>query len=238
MPSQVDICNLALSHITEKTITSMTEKSVEAQTLSEFWNNALYQTLRDFAWPFATKYDNLSLVVTNPNGLWQYAYLLPSDCLYFRRILSGFQQDGRQQRVPYIIAKSDFINNPTVTPATTYTAQAGAMYIFTNWQNAQCEYTYLVTDMTQAPLDFVMALSFRLAAFVVPRLTGGDPFKLRPEMEAKYDMEITKAKANAFNEQQQPEEVPSEFERTRNGLYYNQGSEPPWFPSPSGFAID
>lgn len=242
--SQTDIINLSLSHISEKTVVNLTEKSVEAETANQFYNTALYETLRDFSWPFATKYDNLGLVVTSPNINWQYAYQYPADCLYFRRVLSGFYQDSRQSRVPYMIARSNFINPPPgqgtpAQPATTFTPTSeSGLYVFTNMQYAQCEYTYLVTDTSNYPQDFLMAFSYRLAYMMVPRLTGGDPFKNKQDMMALYDMEITKAKASAFNEEQAPNEVPSEFERSRNGLYYENGTRPPWTATPSGFSID
>ena len=88
------------------------------------------------------------------------------------------------------------------------------------------------------PPDFVMALSYRLAMYMATRLTGGDPFKLKQDCAASYDAEITKAKANAFNEEQMPQELPSEFERSRNGLFYDYGARPPWYPSESGYSID
>lgn len=242
--SQTDIVNLALSHICEKTVISLSEKSVEAATANQFYQTALNETLRDFSWPFASKYDNLALVVTNPNINWQFAYQYPSDCLYFRRVLSGLPQDSRQSRVPYIVARSNFINPPPgqglpTQPATTFTptSQSG-LYIFTNMEFAQCEYTYLVTDTSNYTPDFIMAFSYRLAYMMVPRLTGGDPFKNKQDMMALYDMEITKAKANSFNEEQQPDEVPSEFERSRNGMFFENTRNPPWTATPSGFSID
>lgn len=250
--SQTDIVNLALSHISEKTIVNLDEKSVMAEAANQFYNTALYETLRDFSWPFATKYDNLALIPMTPpssafvliqaNQNWAFAYQYPSDCLYFRRVLSGFYQDSRQGRIPYIIARSDFINpQPLVgtTPPYTFSpSQESGLYIFTNQQFAQCEYTFLVTDTSIMPPDFIMALSYRLAGLMVTRLTGGDPFHLKQEVMALYDAEITKAKANAFNEEQPPQELPSEFQRSRNGLFYDRDKQPPWYPSPSGFSID
>lgn len=253
--SQTDIVNLAMSHISEKTIVNMQEKSVEALTANQFYSIALYETLRDFSWPFATKYDNLALIpmtpastnfqVTQANQNWAFAYQYPSDCLYFRRVLSGFYQDSRQSRVPYVIAKYDFINPPpgqgvTPTPPNyTFSPTLGSgLYVFTNQQYAQCEYTFLVTDTSTMPPDFIMAFSLRLAAFMVARVTGGDPYHLKQEVMALYDAEITKAKAGALNEEQTPQELPSEFERSRNGLFYENGTRPPWGPTPSGFSID
>jgi hypothetical protein len=244
MPSQTDIVNIALSHLCEKTVMSIDEKSVEAKTAKEFYWIALHETLRDFSWPFATNYVNLNLVVNQTqNYNWAYVYQYPSDCLYFRRIVSGLSQDSRQTRVPFIIAKSDFINAPApngqAEPETSFTPPLGSgLYIFTNQPNAQAEYTMQIGNSELYPSDFIMAFSYRLASLMAPRITGGDPFKLKDSCLASYDMEITKAKASSFNEEQTPDELPSEFQRNRNGMFYPDGIRPPWYPSPSGFSID
>lgn len=238
--SQTDIVNLSLSHLCEKSISNIDEKSVMAQTALEFYDIALNETLRDFSWPFATNYVNLNLVVNNPTSVvWAFAYSMPSDCLYFRRILSGLSQDSRQTRVPYVIARSNFLLAPPASPASSFTPTANSgLFIFTNQQYAQAEYTMQCTETGMFPPDFVMALSYRLAGYMATRLTGGDPFKLKQDCMASYDMEITKAKANSFNEEQMPQEPPSEFQRSRNGLFYDDGTRPPWFASESGFSID
>lgn len=240
MPSQTDLVNEALSHFCEKTIVSITEKSVEALTANEFYMRVLKKVLRDFSWPFATKYQQLNLVVTQPNADWQYAYQYPSDCLYFRSICSGMQQDSRQTRVPYLLAKFNFVNPVQLAPpAVTFSpANDSGLYIFTNWTNAVGQYTYQAFDPAFFTDDFCDALTYLLAARMVPRLTGGDPMQLAKGLMMQYDMEITKAKANSFNEEQVPEEPHSEFERSRNGLFNLNGTAPPWFPTSSGFLID
>ena len=54
MASQVGICNMALSHLGQsKPISSITERSAAARACNRFYDTALEEVLRDFAWPFA-----------------------------------------------------------------------------------------------------------------------------------------------------------------------------------------
>lgn len=200
MANQVDICNIALTHLNiSKEIASMDERSQEAQALRRVYPTARLATLRDFEWPFATKFVTLGLVKENPTVEWAFSYQYPSDCIHFRKILSGVRNDTRQSRIPYRLAYGD----------------AGEE-IYTDRPQAQAEYTIDVQEESRFPADFVMALSFRLAFLVAPRLTGGDPFKLGDRARSLYDVEISRAKATAANEEQEEEDPESEFTRGRN----------------------
>lgn len=203
--SDTEICNLAISHLgIAKEIANLeTDPSAEAAACRRFYETARDQTLRDFIWPFATKFVALGLVATNPPEIdqeWTYSYRLPSDCLKFRRIISGIKPDTRQSRIPYQLAQD-----------------TQGLLVYSNQPNAEAEYTKRETDVSRFPADFVQALSLRLAAYAAPRLTGGDPFKLAGRALQLYEWEITRARASAANEQQEPEEPDSEFIRARGG---------------------
>lgn len=201
MATPAEICNLALSHIgVGKEIASLdTEKSEEAQACRRFYDQARLATLRDFEWPFATKFTTLGLVTNNPTAEWAFSYQYPSDCLHFRRILSGVRNDTRQSRVPFRL-----------------TYGASGQEIYTDKDLAQAEYTVDVSDSSRFPADFALALSFRLAAYIAPRLTGGDPFKLGDRSMQLYSLEISRAKATAVNEEQEEQDPDSEFVRGRS----------------------
>lgn len=199
MASKTEICNMALSHISNKEIADYdTEQSEEGRTCRIFYPTALTATLRDFYWPFATRTKALSLVASNPTPEWQYSYRYPSDCVDIKRILSGYRNDTRQSRVPFIISNDD----------------TGSL-ILTDMAEAKAEYTVNNVSTERFPPDFLLGLSYRLAHFLVPRMTSGDPFKMKSEILALYDKEIAKAKANARNEGQFDEDPASEFERIR-----------------------
>lgn len=211
--SKTVIANLALSHLgSGKEIADLdTENSDEANALRRFYEEARNKALRDYDWPFATKIADLSLVETTPNNEWTYSYRYPSDCLKVRKIQSGIRTDNRQSRVPYRIAKDG----------------AGKL-IFTDQAEAKVEYTEIVTSVEFYPSDFVIALSYLLAFYGAPRITGGDPFNLGAKAGQLYVQELTNARANAFNEEQSDQPTESEFVRARDGNYIDPRYRGDW----------
>jgi hypothetical protein len=177
-----------------------TENSQEANACRRFYDTAREITLRDFNWPFTTKETSLTLVSSNPTEEWSYSYRYPTDCLKLRRIFSGIRNDSRQSRVPYKIVRDT----------------AGKL-IYTNQINAFMEYTFDETDSSRFDSDFVMALSLRLAAYIAPRLTSGDPFKMGERAIRLYFVEIGKAQSSAANEQQDEEKPNAEWINDRDG---------------------
>lgn len=202
MPStEVEICNLALSHIgIGKEIGNLeTESSEEAAACRRFYDQARDKALRDFAWPFATAYADLGLIEEDPTTEWSFSYQYPTDCVFFRRILSGTRNDTQTSRVPYQIVYD-----------------AAGQRIFTDQSNAVGAYTARVEDPTLYPPDFILALSLLLGSLIASRLTKGDQFKKGDKALAAYSRMIEEAEANSNNEQQ-PENPPeSEFIRARD----------------------
>lgn len=196
MATKAGICNMALSHLgVGKEIANLeTEKSAEAQACRRFYDEVLSVTLRDFPWPFATKIAALALIEANPNSLWAFSYRYPTDAVYIRRILSGIVPETEASRVSFQLARDS----------------AGKI-LYTSWEDAEIEYTTLVTETEQYPSDFTMAFSLRLASYLAPRVTAGDPYKLGDRAERKYMMEISQSRATSHNEEA-PNRVPeSEF---------------------------
>ena len=185
MASKTEICNLALSHLgISKDIANVdTEQSQEAKACRRFYDLARQTTLKDFNWPFATKFLALGLIEENPTDEWRYSYRYPNDCLYARRILSGFRDDTENTRIQYKVGQDD----------------AGLLF-YTDKESATLEYTVDIEDVSYFSSDFKMALSYRLAHYIAARITAGDPFNLADKSFAKYKMEITNAAANALNE--------------------------------------
>ena len=202
--SKTVIVNLALSHLgSGKEIADLdTEQSDEASAMRRFYDEARDKALRDFNWPFATKIASLALVETNPNDEWTYSYRYPTDCLNIRRILSGVRTDNRQTRASYKVAKDS----------------AGRI-IFTDIDIAKVEYTERVETVEIYPPDFVMALSYLMAMYTAPRVTGGDPFGLGKKSSELYLQELSNARSNAFNEEQVDQPAESELYRARDGIF-------------------
>jgi hypothetical protein len=200
MSSQIDIYNMALGHLgVTTTVASLTEPSKERKAMDRFWDAALEATLRDKDWPFTTKFKNPGLIGEEPTVEWDYSYRYPTDCLTVRRIMPA---DGRGSavRIPFRIARDDT-----------------ARLIYTDQPEAMIEYTARVSDSSQFPPDFTMALSFRLAAYTAPSLTRGDDNDLGGRALKMYILELGLAGANAYNEEQKDPQPDSEFIRERGG---------------------
>lgn len=174
MASTVDIYNLAISHVgTGKEVASVIEKSEEQRACTRFFDIAKKQVLLDFDWNFATKEVVLNLISINTTGDWGYTYQIPSDCL----------------RARFIIPEKS-----------RYAFREIGSYIETDIVDAELSYTENVSDIEKLSANMVMALSYRLAAYITPRLTNGDPFQVKRGLLDLYDAELRKAKIEAFNE--------------------------------------
>jgi|DEB0MinimDraft_10_1074344.scaffolds.fasta_scaffold02080_5 hypothetical protein len=186
MSSTTEISNLAISHLgIGKEIANLdTEQTEEASACRRYFESAKKATLSDLDWTFATKFAVLNLIESEPNDEWNFSYRYPSDCINMRRILSGQRQDTQKTRVPYRIS-----------------ADSAGRIIYTDKENAEIEYTKNVTDPGLFSAEFALALSFRLASYIAPRLTGGDPFKMKQEMLAQYEIELGRAKKKNMNEE-------------------------------------
>lgn len=185
--SKTVIANMALSNlgIGKEIGNADTENSAEARAFRRFFEVARDATLRDFPWSFATKFADLALIETDPTSEWGYSYQYPTDCLQFRRIPSGTRTDSLETAVKYKIARGT----------------AGRI-ILTDQADAECEYTILVEAIEEWPADFCLALAWRLAIYMAPKITGGDPFKLRESAGKMYSFELALAQNNIGNEEQ------------------------------------
>lgn len=201
MSSRTLISNLAISHlgIGVEIANVDTEKSEEAAACRRFFDLATEASLGDLTWTFTTKFATLNLLEETPEDEWAYKYRYPSDCITLRRILSGVRNDTSRSRIPFKLSRD-----------------GGGQVILTDQYQAKIEYTERVLDAQYFSAEFSLALSFRLAAYIAPRVTGGDPFKLKDEMLKQYLLELGAAKTNNMNEETQEQRPESEFITTRS----------------------
>lgn len=205
MASSVQICNMALSHLgVSKTIAAINEATAEAAACRQFYDQVRDNILRAFPWPFATTTAALALVtkmgdVAHPTTEWAYSYRYPTDCMAFRRIESGIRNDTQESQVPYRFARD-----------------TSGKLIYTDMAEAVGEFTFTEIDPGRYSADFSMAFSALLAVFIAPRVTGGDPFKMRVGAQQLYLQLISTAQATAGNEERPDQPPESEFIRARD----------------------
>jgi len=90
MASEVDICNLSLSHLRVASIAALADTNVRAVACNRHYAVTRDAVLREHAWGFAKKRKVLILIDETFSG-WDYAYLHPSDCMVAREV---YDADG------------------------------------------------------------------------------------------------------------------------------------------------
>lgn len=175
MRSTVDICNLALSHIGQSSITSLTETSNDARKCNLSYTFALESVLRAHDWNFATKVEVLAQIADEEIPGWTYVYARPNNCLFIRRI---FNENSALNQVPEKFREIKTNNNQKA--------------IVCDVDFAYIEYTQKVTDPNDFDSIFVEALSYKLAGLICKGITGDA--KLAEAMEQKYLVVVSDAR--------------------------------------------
>lgn len=159
MSSEVDICNLALSHLgDEASVSSIdpAEGSAQADHCAIFYPIARDLMLEKHPWKFATRRVLLSPVDVD---LWEWghAYAEPNLCV---RLLSILPADAPTEAEPQ---EYDAMS-----------AASGAAVILTDQELASLVYIHKVTDTSRYPALFVDALSRLLASYLAGPVLKGE----------------------------------------------------------------
>lgn len=191
--TQVKIANVALGHIAQKPIQSLTEATIQAAAISRIYTPALEETLRVHNWPFAKVIRVLVAIADYDSIKWTYAYAYPSNCVIVRKVLNEATADME------IGEKFEEL----------YDVDTAVKVIATNTLSAYAEYTYLVTDTTLYDATFINAFTHRLASDLAVDLNG--------------DKEMAKAEIAIFNTVISEAQRIASYERhnpiTRNSSY-------------------
>lgn len=187
MASQIDIVNLALSHIGQKEwVADLNENSSAAQAVKTVWTIAVRKVLRDAPWRFARRFATMATLASSPTTDWLYAYQQPSDCLVPRRVVAA---TGALAAVTRLEASPQ--------PFSTMSTGSG-MLVLCDKTPATLEYTAYVPDTAQWSDDFTMAFSLYLASLLaMPLAIKAD---LRGQLGKEYDKALADAQANMANE--------------------------------------
>lgn len=159
MATEVEICNLALSHLgDEATVSSIDppEGSPQAEHCARFYPIARDVLLEMHPWGFATRRVTLA-ALTVPTWSWQFAYAYPSEVIKLLAIL------------PYGASTEDDSQDYE-----TEGAADGARIILTDTESASCRYIASVSDTSKFSPLFVDALSRLLASYLAGKLIKGD----------------------------------------------------------------
>lgn len=156
MSSVIDICNMALAHIGERSdIVSLTEASIEAQRCNQFYPGARRTMLAVHDWTFALKRllaTDLSSANDVPEG-WEFAYGLPNDVIKIIGVYDPADwRDENMSPVAHEIGSDS----------------TGPRVLYSNVEDAIVRWKFDQTDTSVYPPLFVEGLQHLLAA----RLAG------------------------------------------------------------------
>lgn len=187
----VDICNLALSHIGERSdINSIDppERSTEAQACARFWPLARRTMLAFSAWSFATKRvdaADLSPGNTVPYA-WQYAYAVPSDSI---KVLGVYAPGEWRDEVD------------TRMIAHEIGSDGKSEVIYCNVTDGVIRYIFDQTDTTKYSPMFLTAVSYMLAGFLAgPIIKGAAGINIAQSMQQGAMAWAAKAAAEDANQ--------------------------------------
>lgn len=194
MPSEVEICNMALSNLgvgSSRWIDDLTEASEEAQTCNLWFDSVRDEVLSEHPWPFAQAYKVLNKLEDDPNDEWDFSYNYPSDAITLVRIVAG---NGFRQStpVPFQIAHGS----------------TGAI-ILTNEDEAVAAYTKRIEDTTRYPKQFYQLVAWRLAKSLAMPITENRG--MIDFTEQQYQIQLQVAKAKLAGEEQLEDEPDTEF---------------------------
>lgn len=218
MASQLDIWNLALSHLGDKAnIADPDESSAQADHCRRFYPIARNTLLELHDWKFATRRVTLALLLEDPTDDWLYAYAPPSDCIKERTVFmsEGDNCAGRGYGFDVETIDDDL------------------SVIYTNVEDAILRYTALITDTTKYSALFVDAFTWLLASYVAgPLIKGSEGIKAGQAAYQAFEGHLARASKSDSNARQvNARFVPSSIQARDCGL-----PEAPWFRLYAGVA--
>lgn len=167
MPSAVQICNMALSHIgSEARVASISppDGSVEAGYCATFYDPARTEMLEPGSWAFSLRRAQLA-EIANPSSVWAFAYAKPADCQRALRILRPLAGATVFNQDEVALQADDRGSAPF---------DVEGEVILTNEPEAVLVYVRDVTDTTRFPASFASALSFLLAGYLAGPIIKGN----------------------------------------------------------------
>ncbi len=194
------IGNMALSHVgNSATIESLTELSVEAAAVNQWYDWSRVQALAAFDWSFARRRQVLaSLDIGLADGAWAYRYQYPATCVPdgFRKIWNPAGLDA--DPVPYVVEVSD---------------TAEVRTILTNMDSATGVFTYDLMTTSLFSAHFVDVLSHLIATRIALSLTGKK--SIQTQQLNEYKSALLTAPAHNANEQSEAPPREAEWIRER-----------------------
>ena len=146
-PSEVEICNIALTRLGADSIRSFDEDNKRARLSQIMYKHIRDLFLEDYEWTFNTKYKQLALLSGEEHPQFSFIYSVPSDCFYARQLLDS---------------------NGTISSKVKW--EVYSKKIATNVENAWLRYSLMITATGFFPMYFVEAVAAQVAAELAPAI--------------------------------------------------------------------
>lgn len=183
MATEVDICNLALSHLGDSAnlqAINPPDGSAQADHCARWYPIARDSLLEMHDWSWATKRIALAQVA-NPSAAWLYCYAQPNDLLSPIAVMDPTATDDSSIALPapsqaFFGYSNPVINTGIYTPQE-YTLEAaadGSDVIYTNQQNAVLRYVSRTTDTSKFSTTFIVTLAASLASMLAGPVVKGE----------------------------------------------------------------
>lgn len=210
--SIVNICNIALGRIgIDQTIEDIDEGNTRARNCKLFYEQCRNQTLRDFAWNFATTAIALADVAGTPPPGWSYMYRYPIDC---ERLLDVGDASGIRTSLVTKVGNGSawpaYLGENQQQPFQVMADQVTTgRIIVTDVPLAYAWYTKRVNDPNQFDSLFISALAWNIAGELAL------PLKASPALSVNamkmYNGQKSMAEAASLSEGQEdaPPQSPS-----------------------------
>jgi len=111
MATEIDIANLALGLVSERSIVSLEDDSKQARVCKKFIDQVYEEELRTHTWACAQKRESLALNSTTPAFRWGYSHKLPSD---FIRVTEYYIDFGGRPRDNFEREGDNLLSNDAV----------------------------------------------------------------------------------------------------------------------------
>jgi hypothetical protein len=207
MASDVDIANLALSHLgDDASVSSLDppEGSAQAEHCARFLPIARDALLEMHAWGFATRRANNLAQLASTTPAWRYAYALPAGALKVWGVTAADATDdlyGSGHSVGLGGALTSGVGYSQVE-FETETLPNGDVILLTNEPLASARISVRITDPTKFTPLFVDALAWKLASHLAGPVLKGDAAR-DATRAAEAMVMLTLGKAEASDAQQQ-----------------------------------
>lgn len=187
MVTKADVFNLTLQTLllNVQIINPDSDKSNAAKALQSNWKFALNSALADMNLTSTATRMNLELVAKNPVHHWPLAYKYPSDCVFFRRIVSREEIDDKESYVPRLVT---IWEGKKVIFAKHRHHHDGSGDFANGSEPAKAVGEYIQSDFPLQTLqsDAAVCIAHRLAFLCAPLIVGKGASTLKTRIKEDY----------------------------------------------------